>query len=121
MISFAPSMTEEESQQLGSLLSVLADPTRLRILLWLSQSHRHVNSLVEQLGMPQPGVSHHLSILRMAGLVTWRHEGKNRIYSLGNRVTVEGQTLTFDINGFAITITPRAEVEAQPAEAAVGS
>jgi DNA-binding transcriptional ArsR family regulator len=115
MISFASAMNEEESQQVGSLLSVLADPTRLRILLWLSEGHRHVNSLVEQLGMPQPGVSHHLSILRMAGLVSWRHEGKNRLYSLGSRVTQDGQSLSFEVSGFSIAITPRTVLEPVPA------
>ena len=113
MISFATDMTDDESQQLGSLLSVLADPTRLKILLWLSEGNRCVTSLVGQLGMPQPGVSHHLSILRMAGLVAWRHEGKNRVYSLGNRVNQEGQTLNFGVNGFAVAITPRAVLEPQ--------
>lgn len=117
MISFATAMTEEESQQLGSVLSILADPTRLQILFWLSQANRHVNSLVEQLGMPQPGVSHHLSILRMAGLVSWRHEGKNRLYSLGSRVTLDGRTLSVNINGFTVTIGPRVALDEEPAEA----
>jgi DNA-binding transcriptional ArsR family regulator len=107
-------MTEEEFQQLGSVLSVLADPTRLRILFWLSQNNRCVNSLVEQLGMPQPGVSHHLSILRMAGLVSWRHEGKNRAYSLGRRVTLDGQAISVNVNGFTVTIGPRLALEEQP-------
>ena len=117
MISFATAMTVEESQQLGSVLSVLADPTRLQILFWLSQNNRHVKSLVEQLGMPQPGVSHHLSILRMAGLVSWRHEGKNRIYSLGGRVALDGQSLSVNVNGFTVTIGPRLALDEPPVEA----
>jgi len=44
---------------------------------WLS-----VNEIVEQLEVSQPTVSHHLAILREAGLVGVREEGKQTFYSL---------------------------------------
>ncbi len=62
----------------------LADETRQKIMSacccgWLS-----VNEIVEKLGgrVTQPTVSHHLAILREAGLVNVREEGKQTFYSL---------------------------------------
>lgn len=60
----------------------LADETRQRIMsecccCWLS-----VNEIVEKVHFSQPTVSHHLAILREAGLVNVREEGKQTFYSL---------------------------------------
>ncbi len=60
----------------------LADDTRQKIMAscccrWLS-----VNEIVERIGVTQPTVSHHLAILREAGLVNVRPEGKQTFYSL---------------------------------------
>ena len=44
---------------------------------WLS-----VNEIVEKVGFSQPTISHHLAILREAGLVNVREEGKQTFYSL---------------------------------------
>jgi len=61
----------------------LADDTRQKIMSltccrWLS-----VNQIVEELGqVSQPTVSHHLAVLREAGLVQVRNEGKQTFYSL---------------------------------------
>lgn len=44
---------------------------------WLS-----VSEIVEEIGYSQPTISHHLAILRDAGLVNFREEGKQTFYSL---------------------------------------
>ena len=44
---------------------------------WLS-----VNEIVEKVGFTQPTISHHLAILRDAGLVNIREEGKQTFYTL---------------------------------------
>ncbi len=67
----------------------IADATRQKIMsecccCWLS-----VNEIVEKLDVTQPTVSHHLAILREAGLVNVREEGKQTYYSLNQeRVAV---------------------------------
>jgi DNA-binding transcriptional ArsR family regulator len=63
----------------------LADETRQKIMKtcccrWLS-----VTKIVEQLSVTQPTVSHHLAILREAGLVNVREEGKQTFYRLDQR------------------------------------
>ena len=56
---------------------------RLKILLALAQDGElHVSALCELLGQQQPAVSHHLTLLRMAGLVGYRRDGKHNYYRL---------------------------------------
>lgn len=58
-----------------SLLRVLADPTRLRVLALLSRSELSVGEIARCLAMGQSRVSNHLKVLREAGLIDERHEG----------------------------------------------
>jgi DNA-binding transcriptional ArsR family regulator len=63
--------------------AALAEPHRRQILDLLRGGERSVTDLVERLGdLSQPGVSKHLKILRAAGLVRARAEGKQRLYAL---------------------------------------
>jgi ArsR family transcriptional regulator, arsenate/arsenite/antimonite-responsive transcriptional repressor len=69
--------------ELCSLFKLLADDTRLRILnLLLQTKEHHVRALCEKLGQSQPAVSHHLALLRMAGLIECRRDGKHNFYRL---------------------------------------
>jgi ArsR family transcriptional regulator, arsenate/arsenite/antimonite-responsive transcriptional repressor len=64
----------------------LADDTRQKIMKLCCCEWISVNEIVEQLGgVSQPTVSHHLAILREAGLVDARHEGKQTFYSLNQK------------------------------------
>ena len=61
----------------------IADDTRQKIMSILCCNWLCVSDVVERLGnVRQPTVSHHLSILREAGLVYTRREGKQIFYSL---------------------------------------
>ena len=60
----------------------LAEPSRRQILDLLRDGERSVSELVEHVGLSQPGVSKHLKVLREAGLVQVRPEGKVRWYGL---------------------------------------
>lgn len=57
----------------------LADPTRLRILLLLSNGEMHGQALAEKLNLSQPTVTHHASKLREAALIKERRD-KNTVY-----------------------------------------
>src|SRR3989475_9181764 len=63
-----------------NLLRLLADPTRLRLLLLLEQEELSVAELQQILGMGQSRISTHLAQLKRAGIVTDRRVGKNVYY-----------------------------------------
>jgi DNA-binding transcriptional ArsR family regulator len=65
--------------------TVLAEPTRRRILDRLRRSESSVGDLVAALGMSQPAVSKHLKVLRDAGFVTCRTAAQQRIYRIDPR------------------------------------
>ena len=60
----------------------LADPTRQEIMALICCRELSVGDIVQAVGVRQPTVSHHLAILREAGLVTVRSEGKHTFYTL---------------------------------------
>jgi len=60
----------------------IADETRQKIMNLVCCKSLSVNDIVEKLDVTQPTVSHHLAILRDAGLVNIREEGKQTFYSL---------------------------------------
>lgn len=62
--------------------SAVAEPRRRQMLGRLAGAEHPVNDLVESLGWPQPQVSKHLSVLRRAGLVRVRRDGRRRLYSV---------------------------------------
>jgi ubiquinone/menaquinone biosynthesis C-methylase UbiE/DNA-binding transcriptional ArsR family regulator len=63
-----------------NLLRLLADPTRLRLLLLLDQEELSVAELQEILGMGQSRISSHLAQLKRAGVVEDRRAGKHVYY-----------------------------------------
>ena len=60
----------------------MADDTRQQIMQHLCCGWLCVGDVVAQMGVTQPTVSHHLAILREAGLVHTRREGKQVYYTL---------------------------------------
>jgi len=69
-------------EKLTALFKLLADPTRLSILMQLSSGEVNVSTLCEVLGLPQPSVSHHLGLLREGNVIASRRDGKQVFYSL---------------------------------------
>ena len=60
----------------------LADETRQRIMRFCCCEWRSVGEITEEIQVAQPTVSHHLAILREAGLVEVREEGRQTFYTL---------------------------------------
>jgi ArsR family transcriptional regulator len=67
-----------------NFLRLLADPTRLRLILLLEQEELSVAELQDVLGMGQSRISSHLAQLKRAGVVEDRRAGKNVYYGLSN-------------------------------------
>ena len=65
---------------MAAIFKTLADPTRLQLLEALSLECKSVSRLVAESGLPQPMVSHHLRILRDAGLARAERRGAYKFY-----------------------------------------
>lgn len=65
-----------------SALLALADPTRRAILERIRARPRSVGEIADSLPVSQPAVSQHLAVLRGAGLVEGRKEGRRSVYRL---------------------------------------
>lgn len=74
-----------------NFLRLLADPTRLRLLLLLEQEELSVAELQDILGMGQSRISSHLAQLKRAGVVEDRRAGKNVYYGLTNGQKLDPQ------------------------------
>lgn len=72
-------------------LKVLSDSTRLAVMELLIQKPSHVGPLVEALGVEQSLLSHHLRVLREAGLVVADRDGKSVLYSLAPDVRADSK------------------------------
>ena len=73
---------ESRSTNSVEFAKALADPTRQEIMSLICCRELSVGDIVEAVGVRQPTVSHHLAILREAGLVSVRSEGKHTYYTL---------------------------------------
>lgn len=67
-------MNEELLEKTASVFKALADPNRLRILDTLMQGVSCNGELNDRLGLPPNLLSHHLSVLKRAGLITSRRD-----------------------------------------------
>ena len=81
--STAGSRPTAEIRQVAELLKQVSDPTRLQVLMLLSEKERNVSELCADLGtQSQPAVSHHLALLRHGRLIEPRRSGKHNFYAL---------------------------------------
>src|SRR5687768_11331705 len=81
----AGALDEAQADDLAGIFKVLADPARLRLLSMVAPAETGevcACDLVEPLGRSQPTVSHHMSVLVDAGLVTREKRGKWAWYRL---------------------------------------
>ncbi len=70
---------DSDADEMAPLLAALGDPVRLRIVSMLAASPDGAAcgcDLETPLGLSQPTVSHHLKILREAGLIEGRRDGR---------------------------------------------
>lgn len=77
---------KQSTTSCAALLKVLADETRLAVLRQLMKRPKHVGEINATLGIEPTLLSHHLRVLREAGLVVTRRDGKAVLYSLAPEV-----------------------------------
>jgi DNA-binding transcriptional ArsR family regulator len=83
-----------DSPELATLLRVLGDPARLRVVELLSQAPRRAGELTDDLGVAPPTMSKHLRALLEAGIVTderRREDARVRVFRLRRESVVAVQ------------------------------
>jgi ArsR family transcriptional regulator, arsenate/arsenite/antimonite-responsive transcriptional repressor len=93
-------LAEATTRDLVQLFKLLADETRVRILHYLLQRDElNVRALCLLLSQSQPAVSHHLALLRVAGLIECRRDGKHNFYHLVPKRAQQYLDLLFGAEG----------------------
>ncbi len=116
--SGAPStLSDGIAKELVRWFKLLADETRLKILLFLIENRElNVRTLCDMLNLSQPAVSHHLALLRVDGLIECRRDGKHNFYhvlpqrfdDLMNKVllAVPGAESQVRFGGISLSVSP---------------
>jgi predicted transcriptional regulator len=78
-------MGQEEFETLLNFFRALGNETRLKIIGILANRESTVGELAEMLGLKEPTISQHLSMLKYMGLVNVRPEGTHRHYSFNSK------------------------------------
>jgi len=86
-------LADEINHLHANLCAAISDPTRILILYVLGERPCNVNTLVDDLQIPQPTISRHLKLLRDRGLVLSRREGQYVLYSLADARVIEALDL----------------------------
>lgn len=94
----------ENFQTLSDIFKQLGDGSRLRIFWLLCHCEECVVNLSAMVGMSSPAVSHHLKLLRAAGLIVNRRAGKEVYYTAAN--TQQTQLLHHMIEDLVVIACP---------------
>ncbi|MBL0370850.1 helix-turn-helix transcriptional regulator [Rhizobium sp. KVB221] len=81
-VEMSPEIMEARAKEVTAILKTLAHPARLMLVCTLVQGEYSVSELEEKLGIHQPTLSQQLTVLREAGIVETRREGKQIFYWL---------------------------------------
>ena len=85
-----PKLPSEESiRRQSEILKALSDPVRAKLVYELQGSDKCVCALMRDLGASQTMVSHHLKILKYAGIISDKKSGKWVYYSLVDKKALE--------------------------------
>ncbi len=86
------------AKQFATRLQALAEPNRLRIIQCLRTGSKNVTQLAKELNIEVVNVSHHLSVLREAGLVRDQKRGRYVVYTLNPEVFVNQGNKSLSVN-----------------------
>jgi len=84
MIEFA------DAKKVAGMLAAVGEPTRMLILYRLAQRPHHVGQLAELIGIPMVNMSHHLGVMRQAGLLDDEKDGRRVVYKFRPEVFSPG-------------------------------
>lgn len=74
---------------MNAVFKALSDPTRRKILEYLKDMDMNAGDISDKFEISKPSISHHLSVLKNADLISGEKDGQNIIYSLNTTVVQE--------------------------------
>lgn len=89
-----------QSSQCSKYLKALGDPDRLKLVQCLQAGPKHVGDLTREIQKPIANVSHHLGLLRSAGIVVSSKKGRFVTYSLAPRFIRQATKSPLDVLDF---------------------
>ena len=100
---------DTREEKCARLLQAIAESNRIRIINELSTGSKNVTELAKQLDVKIVNVSHHLGVLKSAGLVQQEKQGRFVVYSLHPDYFASNGNKSTDLNlGWCQVIIPRA-------------
>jgi DNA-binding transcriptional ArsR family regulator len=89
LTSIAGEIDDSKADFLARILKAMSDPCRLKMLMLLEEDEVCAFEMMVALGRPQSSTSHHLSVLKDAGLIKERKDGKWSKYRLSDGAVIE--------------------------------
>lgn len=83
---------------MNDVFKALADPTRRKILELLAEKNMIAGDIAEYFNISKPSISHHLTILKNAGLITDERQGQTIVYSLNTTVFQDMVKWFYDVS-----------------------
>ncbi|MBC2837942.1 autorepressor SdpR family transcription factor [Robiginitalea sp. SC105] len=71
---------------MNAVFKSLNDPTRREILQLLKEQDLSAGEIADRFDISKPSISHHLDILKRAGLVSGRRQGQFILYSINTTI-----------------------------------
>jgi len=110
----AGSTTSAVLQPINQLFRSLGEPARLEILNHLLLGEHRVVELTEHLGLAQSTTSAHLAVLREAGLVSVRSDGRSSVYSVNGATELAALLAAAECLADAAGISATADLSTAP-------
>lgn len=82
---------------MNDVFKALSDSTRRKILELLSDKDMNAGEIADYFHISKPSISHHLSVMKNAGLICDERKGQNIVYSLNTTVFQDVVKWLFDI------------------------
>ncbi len=81
--------SDDEISKAAELLKVLSHPIRLKIICQLGLEEKTVQQLIDSVGSTQSNVSQHLAIMRNNGVLQYRKNATQVLYSVAERASID--------------------------------
>ena len=81
--------SDDEISKAAELLKVLSHPIRLKIICQLGLEEKTVQQLIDSVGSTQSNVSQHLAIMRNNGVLQYRKNATQVLYSVSEKAAID--------------------------------